>query len=69
MTDTETALSPDQTVNETVQRAPWTLPVLKSFGIDTCCGGAATLAEASGRHGIELPVLLDALARAVEAER
>ena len=66
---TQTGISPDPTVNETVQRAPWTLPVLKSFGIDTCCGGAATLSEAAGRHGIELPVLLDALSRAVEAER
>ncbi|HEX6912114.1 MAG TPA: DUF542 domain-containing protein [Longimicrobium sp.] len=65
---TQAAISPGQTVNETVQRAPWTLPVLKSFGIDTCCGGAATLAEASGRHGIELPVLLDALSRAAGAE-
>lgn len=61
-------ISPGQTVNETVRLAPRTLPVLKSFGIDTCCGGAATLSEAAARHGLNPDALLAALTHAVEAE-
>jgi iron-sulfur cluster repair protein YtfE (RIC family) len=69
MTTTQAPISPAQTVNETVQRAPWTLPVLKSFGIDTCCGGAASLSEVASRHGLELSTLLAALSEAAEPQR
>jgi iron-sulfur cluster repair protein YtfE (RIC family) len=35
------------TVNEMLVAAPQTLGVLNRFGIDTCCGGTPTLAEAA----------------------
>ena len=49
------------TVNETIQRFPATLAVFQSYGIDSCCGGAHTVADAAARHGVPLPALLKAL--------
>jgi iron-sulfur cluster repair protein YtfE (RIC family) len=52
------------TVNEVVLRAPWALPVLSRYGIDSCCGGPLQLAEAARRHGHPLEEVLAALAAA-----
>jgi regulator of cell morphogenesis and NO signaling len=49
------------TVNDTIRRFPESVAVFKELGIDTCCGGAATLAEAAARKDIPLPELLKAL--------
>jgi regulator of cell morphogenesis and NO signaling len=54
----------EMTVNDTIQRFPESLAVFKELGIDTCCGGGATLAEAAARKGVPLPELLKALRQA-----
>lgn len=54
------------TLNEIVARYPQALPVLHSFGLDTCCGGALTIATAAERHGLDLNELLAALRRVIE---
>ena len=36
----------------------------QQFGLDTCCGGALTLAEAAAHHGLEIEALLAALQEA-----
>jgi regulator of cell morphogenesis and NO signaling len=56
----------EMTVNGTIQRFPESVAVFKELGIDTCCGGAATLAEAAVRKGIPLPELLKALQAATQ---
>jgi iron-sulfur cluster repair protein YtfE (RIC family) len=42
-------------------------PVLDELGLDTCCGGHFTPAEAAQEHGLSAEVVLDALARAATA--
>ena len=56
----------DLTVNETIRRFPATLAVSRDFGIDTCCGGAAHLAEAAARKGADPVALLEAVRAAAE---
>jgi iron-sulfur cluster repair protein YtfE (RIC family) len=58
---TTIAVDPAETLNELVARAPEALPVLRRFGLDTCCGGALTLVVAARHHGIVLDELLAAL--------
>jgi iron-sulfur cluster repair protein YtfE (RIC family) len=56
------------TVNDLLLRYPATIRVFNAFGVDACCGGAATLAEAAEAEGIELAALLEALTEAAGAE-
>ena len=52
------------TVNETIQRLPASIAVFNALGMEACCGGAATLAEAAAREGVPLGELLQALREA-----
>lgn len=60
-------ITPDSFVNDTLQRYPETMPVFNSFGIDTCCGGAAAIEDAAYRDGVDPEALLAALREAVAA--
>lgn len=51
-------LESSMTLNELVTRKPATQPALAAHGMDTCCGGAKTLAEAAEAHGVPLAELL-----------
>lgn len=53
----------DQTsvVNDVIRRYPATVGVFNYFGIDACCGGAATIAEAAENDSVDADVLVDAL--------
>jgi iron-sulfur cluster repair protein YtfE (RIC family) len=62
---TVSTISPEQTINEVVRTHPRTLPVLNAHGLDTCCGGPLSLAEAARRHGLDLGDLLAALEKGV----
>jgi regulator of cell morphogenesis and NO signaling len=53
------------TVNEMMRRHPSTMAVFNRFGIDTCCGGGALVADAAELNGVALATLLDALATAI----
>ncbi|HEU4565054.1 MAG TPA: DUF542 domain-containing protein [Gemmatimonadaceae bacterium] len=66
MADTLT-ITPDLTINEVIQLFPATVQVFNAFGLDACCGGDATLAEAAVRDQADLEDLLRALRRAAEA--
>ena len=66
MTKTE-EIHPEVTVNEAIQRHPATVAVFNALGIDACCGGAASLAEAAARDGADPAVLLAAVRAAAEA--
>ena len=52
---------PHETLDDITNRHPETIEVFNRFGIDICCGGAATLEEATRRDGVDLPTLQAAL--------
>jgi iron-sulfur cluster repair protein YtfE (RIC family) len=58
-----TVSDPKLTVNELLRRHPAVLPVLNGFGVDSCCGGSESLAQAA--HSAQIP--LDALLAALDA--
>ena len=55
------------TVRDLVGRHPQTRSVFEKHGIDYCCGGGKCLAEAARERGLKLPVLVDALEKALQA--
>jgi regulator of cell morphogenesis and NO signaling len=54
------------TVNDMLRTFPETVSVFNAFGIDACCGGAASLQEAARRDGVNLAELVGALEAAME---
>lgn len=60
-------IDPDWSVNATIQRFPSTVAVFNEYGVDACCGGAATLREAALEAGVAVDRLLDALESAAAA--
>lgn len=56
-------------VNKAIRLFPDTLAIFRRFGIDACCGGDATIAQAADRDGADATALLGALNRAAEEER
>ena len=51
------------TVVEWVQRYSRTLPVFAELGMDSCCGGAETVANAAAHNGVDLALLEKELRR------
>ncbi len=49
------------TVAEAIRTVPGANEVFQRFGLDCCCGGELPVAEAAGRHGVDLEGLLEAL--------
>lgn len=64
---TETMIDPTATVNDVISRYPSTIPVFNKFGLDTCCGGGAPIADAARRDGADLDALLGELRQAAAA--
>jgi len=62
---TRKALDVSTSVNDVLTQYPETVSVFNAFGIDACCGGAASLREAARRDGVDLAELLAALQTAV----
>lgn len=64
------AVMPDLewTVNQTIQRHPTTARVFNSFGVDSCCGGGATLDAAARDAGVSPEELLRELRLVVAGE-
>jgi len=54
------------TVRDLVGRYPQTRPVFEERGIDYCCGGGQSLADAAQKHDAELPALVAALEEALQ---
>jgi regulator of cell morphogenesis and NO signaling len=59
------ALALEETVATAGKRSPRTLAVLRELGIDTCCGGSLTLAQAAASAGIPSERVLESLSRAL----
>ncbi|WP_025745716.1 DUF542 domain-containing protein [Kallotenue papyrolyticum] len=64
----EHVIDDQMTLNEIVARYPQTLEVFQIFGMDTCCGGALSLAVAAAHHNRDLPTLLAALNERITPE-
>ena len=60
----DTIVHPDATINDTIARFPSTARIFNRFGIDTCCGGGSTVAEAARLERVDPHALLEALKRA-----
>jgi len=60
MSDRASAVAIDMgtTVNEVIRMYPKSVSVFNQLGIDACCGGDASIAEAARRDGIDLGLLL-----------
>ncbi|MET0913174.1 MAG: iron-sulfur cluster repair di-iron protein [Acidimicrobiales bacterium] len=54
-------LTIDRTLADVVTEEPGAARVFEGFGLDYCCGGRRTLADACGRAGVDPNRLLDAL--------
>ena len=59
-------IDPALSVNDTLRRWPTSVGALNALGVDSCCGGAASLASAAAEAGVPLDALLAAVARAAE---
>jgi iron-sulfur cluster repair protein YtfE (RIC family) len=51
------------TINALIAQQPASIFVLNAFGVDTCCGGSDTIAQAATHAGVDPARLLGALAR------
>jgi regulator of cell morphogenesis and NO signaling len=49
------------TVNDVLRLYPGTVSVFSAFGIDACCGGAASLHEAARRDEVDVAEFVAAL--------
>lgn len=58
-------VSRESIVNEVLLRYPATVAVFNAFGIDACCGGAASIADAAQRDGADVDQLMAAVGTAV----
>ena len=54
-------LTTDRTLADVVTEEPGAARVLEGFGLDYCCGGRRTLADACAREGVDPNRVLDAL--------
>jgi iron-sulfur cluster repair protein YtfE (RIC family) len=57
-TRTAPAVNPTWSINELLVRRPAAVAVLNAYGLDTCCGGASSLADAAREAGADLWALL-----------
>ena len=56
-------------IDELLALHPVTARVFNAFGIDTCCGGAATLAEATAHAGVPCDDVRHAIDQAIAHAR
>ena len=57
----------EMSINDVIKAWPATLPVFNTFGVDSCCGGARTLAQAAAEGNFDLNAFLAALNEAASA--
>lgn len=65
----EKKITSDMVINDVVKRYPWTLPVFHRMEVDSCCGGARTIAAMVQEHGYDLDQVLAELEAAAEASQ
>ena len=58
---TNPVITTTHSVDAAMASLPVAAAVLNAFGIDTCCGGHATIAEAAAHAHVDPAVVIDAL--------
>ena len=58
---TETTIAATMSLNEISLATPRALEVFARYGLDSCCGGAKSLALVCERHGLDLDDVLKEL--------
>jgi regulator of cell morphogenesis and NO signaling len=61
MIATKEKITKDMIVNDAIKLYPDTIGVFSKFRIDSCCGGAVSIEEASKRDKADLAALLEKL--------
>jgi regulator of cell morphogenesis and NO signaling len=61
-----TRITAEHRLNEVVQMYPESLATLQRLGLDACCGGAKTVAEAAAAHGLDVDEVLAELSLAAK---
>jgi len=64
---TDTGITPASTIDDVIARHPSSIFVLNTFGIDTCCGGSDSIAQAAAYAHVDLAALLAGLQRAAQS--
>lgn len=59
------ALIEDQPIRRVVELHPEVMPILAGHGLDLCCGGGHTIAEAIQLHGLDRELVIDQIAAAI----
>lgn len=65
MPDRNFDLDPNRSVNSTILAHPDTLSVFSVFGLDTCCRGNLSVADAVRDANLDLAVVIKALKEAI----
>ncbi|MFA5809520.1 MAG: DUF542 domain-containing protein [Thermoleophilia bacterium] len=65
----ERKITGDMVINEVIRLYPWTLPVFHGLDVDSCCGGARTVATMAQEHGLDLDEVLDQLEAVAETSQ
>jgi regulator of cell morphogenesis and NO signaling len=61
MMTNESIITPDLRINEVIRMIPSTVETFHELGLDACCGGDRTIAEAALAHGLSVQLVLEAL--------
>lgn len=56
-------------VNDFIAAFPQTFPVFMEYGVETCCGGSLSVADAAKAYGIPEPALRQALLNGIRGRR
>jgi regulator of cell morphogenesis and NO signaling len=60
------AFASEETVEAAAKRSPRGAAILRGLGIDTCCGGSLTLAQAAAAAGVSMETVRRALGEGAE---
>ena len=58
-------LNVQRSINDILQDFPAAIPVLNARGIDTCCGGDTSLADAAEALGLDVTALANEIAASI----
>lgn len=61
-------ITEEMIINDVVNRYPETMKVFNQFKVDSCCGGAQSIATTAAVSGTGIPELMEALNKAVGKE-
>ena len=61
-------ITEEMIINDVVNRYPETMKVLNDFNVDSCCGGAQSIAVTAAVGNVDVPALIEALNKAVNKE-